>query len=415
MAFDGRSGRMVTTAAQLAQVSEARNRKHSGLIMWLLAGSSGTCSESHGAHGAVLASFFTVVELWRVRGVCRAFRRWATSRLESLPRVVAVGGSVMDVSAEPVPRVVATAGVELLNFATLKWSSRADIIPPLPEPRAFQDVVCSYEDGRVVVGGGWNVGLSPPLPHLLRSVLQWAPTNSTNWTALPDFSVERRGAAGISLPDGALMVVGGWCADEGRAVDHSLDQVLEAPQIEVLPWQHHEGIAATCWVAVKPDATSPPPEPEWEPASKTKQKQKQNVREPSPAPEPEPVAGSHRQPKKPERRRFPTAVRLPTGKVLLAGGRTGASTGSATDTCELWDPMFKIWTELPPMAVPREHNAGLGARRSNVSVAALTARANQHLCCCCRIASRRVSVAKRARGRRGRYDIPCHCRRASHT
>jgi outer membrane biosynthesis protein TonB len=105
-------------------------------------------------------------------------------------------------------------------------------------------------------------------------------------------------------------------------------------------------------VAVKPDATAPPPEPEPEPASKTKQKQK--VREPSPEPEPEAVVGSYGQAKKPERRRFPTAVRLRTGKVLLAGGRTGASTGSATDTCELWDPQFKIWTELPPMAAPRE-------------------------------------------------------------
>ena len=351
MAFDGRGGRMVTAASQLAQVSEARNRKHSGLITWLLAANGG--SENHGsAYDAVLASFFTVVELWRVRGVCRAFRRWATTRLESLPRVVAVGGSVLDVNAEPVPRVVATAGVEMLSFATLKWSSRADIIPPLPDPRAFQDVACSYEDGRVVVGGGWNVGLDPPLPHLLRSMLQWAPGSGNNWTALPDFSVERRGAASISLPDGALMVVGGWCADEGRAVDRSLDQVLEAPQIEVL--YHHEGKAATRWVAVKPDATAPPPEPEPEPASKTKQKQK--VREPSPKPEPEAVVGSCGQPKKPERRRFPTAVRLRTGKVLLAGGRTGASTGSATDTCELWDPQFKIWTELPPMAVPREDN-----------------------------------------------------------
>ncbi len=350
MAFDATgSGRTmsrppVTAAAQLSYVCETRNRKHSALVKWL----THSTEAVHQACRTALASHFTVAELWRARIICRAFRSWATSCLESLPRVVAVGGSVLDVNAEPAPRVVATAGVEMLNFATLKWSRRPGAIPPLPDPRAFQDVTCSYEDGRVVVGGGWNVGLDPPLPYLLRSVLQWE-SGSTKWSVLPDFSVERRGAAGVGLPDGGLMVLGGWCADEGRASDRTLDQVLEAPQIEILLGV--EIGMPTEWVAIRPNATAPPPEPEPEPASKKKQKQKV----PEPAAEPEPVQHApHAQPKKPERRRFPTAVRLRTGKILVAGGRIGASTESATSTCELWDPDFKIWTELPPMAVSRE-------------------------------------------------------------
>jgi hypothetical protein len=364
MAFDSAgSGRMpVTAAAQLSYVCEARNRQHSGLIKWLA-----HSGEGREACYAALASCFTVAELWRARGVCRAFRSWATSRLESMPRVVAVGGSVLDVDAEPTPRVVATAGVEMLNFATLKWSRRAGAMPPLPDPRAFQDVTCSYDDGRVVVGGGWNVGLEPPLPHLLRSVLQWEP-GSTKWSALPDFLVERRGAAGVSLPDGGLMVLGGWCADEGRGVDRALDQVLEAPQIEMLLGVEI-GVPVE-WVAIRPDETAPPPEPEPEPASKKKHKQK--VREPVPEPEPEQKA-LHAQPKKPERRRFPTAVRLRTGKILVAGGRTGASTESATDTCELWDPDFKIWTELPPMDVPREDKASVLQSRKTAAMLSASA------------------------------------------
>ena len=39
-------------------------------------------------HAAVLRAF-SVVELWRLRHVCRAFHRWGTA---ALPRVLALGG-----------------------------------------------------------------------------------------------------------------------------------------------------------------------------------------------------------------------------------------------------------------------------------------------------------------------------------
>ena len=41
-------------------------------------------------HAAVLRAF-SVVELWRLRRVCRAFHRWGTAALAALPRVVIVG------------------------------------------------------------------------------------------------------------------------------------------------------------------------------------------------------------------------------------------------------------------------------------------------------------------------------------
>ena len=44
-------------------------------------------------HAAVLRAF-SVVELWRLRRVCRAFHRWGTAALAALPRVAAVGGEV---------------------------------------------------------------------------------------------------------------------------------------------------------------------------------------------------------------------------------------------------------------------------------------------------------------------------------
>ena len=43
-------------------------------------------------HAAVLRAF-SVVELWRLRRVCRAFHRWGTAALAALPRLAVVGGS----------------------------------------------------------------------------------------------------------------------------------------------------------------------------------------------------------------------------------------------------------------------------------------------------------------------------------
>ena len=75
-------------------------------------------------HAAVLRAF-SVVELWRLRRVCRAFHRWGTAALAALARVVAVGGS--DANGEWM------AGVEVLDLSTLRWSS--GVVPALREWR----------------------------------------------------------------------------------------------------------------------------------------------------------------------------------------------------------------------------------------------------------------------------------------
>ena len=93
-------------------------------------------------HAAVLRAF-SVVELWRLRRVCRAFHRWGTAALAAQPRVLAVGGREPDNEL--------TAGVEVLDLSTLRWSSGG--VPALPEPRERHGA-CVTADGRVVVVGG---------------------------------------------------------------------------------------------------------------------------------------------------------------------------------------------------------------------------------------------------------------------
>ena len=74
-------------------------------------------------HAAVLRAF-SVVELWRLRRVCRAFHRWGTAALAALPRVVVVGGTKapLEVRGLPTP----TAYLCPLDRCLLYTSDAAD-------------------------------------------------------------------------------------------------------------------------------------------------------------------------------------------------------------------------------------------------------------------------------------------------
>eukprot|EP01045_Picozoa_sp_COSAG04_P018824 COSAG04_NODE_1771_length_5618_cov_50.466932_7_plen_362_part_00 len=143
-------------------------------------------------HAAVLRAF-SVVELWRLRRVCRAFHRWGTAALAALPRVVAVGGMDADMNA--------MTGVEVLDLSTLRWSS--GVVPALPEPRSWHSA-CSLGAGRVVVAGGWG--------EHARTALQWV-RGAAGWAPLPDLAEGREGAAAVVLLDGRAVVIGGTSSD----------------------------------------------------------------------------------------------------------------------------------------------------------------------------------------------------------
>eukprot|EP01046_Picozoa_sp_COSAG06_P015827 COSAG06_NODE_1027_length_11028_cov_3.385031_7_plen_561_part_00 len=151
-----------------------------------------------------------VVGLWRLRGVCRALRGWARAELSSLPRLVAVGGLVVDRSVNP-PKWVATSSVESLDLSTMRWSA-AGCMPSLPDPRAMHSVSCCA-DGRMVVCSGLNMGGADLMNHLASTALQWLPGTDT-WSALPDLPAGRLGAASVGLPDGRTMLIGGVCRGE---------------------------------------------------------------------------------------------------------------------------------------------------------------------------------------------------------
>jgi hypothetical protein len=182
------------SAERMANTKEHRNEGCNELIR--LMGRVDLGSSNH----EMILRHLGVVSLWRVRGVSRGFRRWATSMLSSLPRLVAVGG----LGVNP-PKWLATASVESLDLSTMRWSA-AGCMPSLPDPRAWHSVSCCA-DGRVVVCGGTNHGGADQMDHS-RSVAQWLPGTRT-WSVLPDLPAGRACAASVRLPDGRTMLIGG--------------------------------------------------------------------------------------------------------------------------------------------------------------------------------------------------------------
>jgi hypothetical protein len=104
------------SADRMAAAKESRNEGCNELIR--LMGRVDLGSSNH----EMILRHLGVVSLWRVRGVSRGFRRWATSMLSCLPRVVAVGGFLRDSSVAP-PKDVTTASVESLDLSTMRWSA----------------------------------------------------------------------------------------------------------------------------------------------------------------------------------------------------------------------------------------------------------------------------------------------------
>ena len=153
------------STSRLAAVKEARNEGCNELVRLMGRVDVG------GSNYAVILGSLSVLSLWQARGVSRAFRRWSSQQLASLPRVVSVGGTVADCSVVP-PVKRATASVEALDLSTMRWSG-AGCMPTLPDPRAFHKMSLAA-DGSVLVCTGYNHGAADPMLHLIETAVRWS-------------------------------------------------------------------------------------------------------------------------------------------------------------------------------------------------------------------------------------------------
>ena len=178
--------RLAPVIKQMADTLEARNEAASGLV----------------ALPAIVQlmafSQLSVVQLWRARRVSRHFHRQATEVLETLPRLVSVGGALEGPILDP---EIHGSEVEVLDMSTMLWSSGLGAgPPPLPAPRAHH-ALAAFSNGRIVAVGGSKLSNS-------RQAVQWVP-GSAAWTTLPDTAANRTHAVAVALPDGRLLVAGG--------------------------------------------------------------------------------------------------------------------------------------------------------------------------------------------------------------
>lgn len=233
-----------------------------------------------------------------------------------MPRPVAVGGTYVRQPATYTPAGVraptlsgSTAGVEALDLSTMRWSSTACAVPPLPQSRA-KLAMCAKDGGRIVVVGGYGHENSGQRENQLRkTALQWVP-GASSWAPLPDVDVELKGPTAAALPDGRVMVV---AKPIGSSSGHLEARILAA-----------DGSSWTSLAA----ATSIADVRSW------------------------PIRRQLLAAHSPAARRNAAVAVLPCCKqVLVAGGK--AYTGEVLKTACLWDPATQAWTALPDMHCAR--------------------------------------------------------------
>ncbi|MCY1069846.1 hypothetical protein OV090_34210 [Nannocystis sp. RBIL2] len=168
---------------------------------------------------------------------------------------------------------------------------------PLGEARS-SPTATALADGRVLAAGGWRWGYlvawDSEIQEPLASAERYDPATDT-WTAAAAMATPRERHAATLLASGEVLVSGG----------HSIDVALEQDPFFVTASAERYDPVSDSWA---------------------------------------PAAALH------EARFDHTATRLPSGKVLVAGGR-GA--GGVLGSVEAYDPASDTWTLLPPMSTPR--------------------------------------------------------------
>eukprot|EP01050_Picozoa_sp_SAG11_P028953 SAG11_NODE_7958_length_1077_cov_1.718814_1_plen_282_part_10 len=198
------SHRPLLAPSRIAAALEARNEACCPLVRLL------TGHEICGENSSAVLSNLSVLQLWRTRRVSRHFRRWATAALEALPRLVAL---IKDHGADQ-----STAS---MNLATMQWTFnwRQHTVPPPPlGPHGCLTAVHALMDRHNVMAvmdiprsdsDSESDYDSDDIRRRRCVVVEWV-AGSTEWVKRPMMGVSRLSPASVALPDGRLLVAGGY-------------------------------------------------------------------------------------------------------------------------------------------------------------------------------------------------------------
>jgi N-acetylneuraminic acid mutarotase len=143
-----------------------------------------------------------VANTWSYTGTMTIQRAYATATLLGDGRVLLAGGLV---PYDGTGRLVATAAAEVYDFQTDTWSA----VSPMAVPRG-SFTATRLNDGRVlVVGGTTNDGAVPPNSLVTSTAEIFNPATNT-WSAAASLPGPRQEAGAAPLPDGRVLVMGGY-------------------------------------------------------------------------------------------------------------------------------------------------------------------------------------------------------------
>src|SRR3954454_10616310 len=129
-------------------------------------------------------------------------------------RVVVAGGSYHDVDSNPNGGAYLSSA-EIFDPATDTFSSAG--VGSMGTPR-WAAATAPLPDGRVLVAGGYYYDFDDGTDHSLSSAEVFDPATGTFSSAgIGSMTVPRYGAAAAPLPDGRVLVMGGGCKPTGPA------------------------------------------------------------------------------------------------------------------------------------------------------------------------------------------------------
>lgn len=243
---------------------------------------------------------------WSSTGSMAETRYSHTSTLLPSGQVLVVGG---------VNGPSFTSSAELYDPATGTWS----FTPPLPGPRSSHSATV-LTSGRVLVAGG-----NSPGPVAIASALLYDPV-SGSWSTTGTAPRARSSHTAVRLPSGKVLAAGGY--DNGTLATADLYDPISgtwAPALSMsVPHYGHTAVVLSSGNVLVAGGFATTVAELFDPVSETWT-----------------ATGSVT-----ETRFLPTGTLLPTGQVILVGG---ASSGTA----ELYDPVSATWTATASTSVAR--------------------------------------------------------------
>jgi N-acetylneuraminic acid mutarotase len=235
------------------------------------------------------------------------------------------------------------AGADLYDPVTGTWSAAA---PPLVARHYFTSTL--LPDGRVLVAGGFTSGGETSQSEL------YDPASNT-WTATGSLAFARSGHMATLLPDGRVLVSGGSAS---RAAPQQVSEIYDPATglwsaggtMGVGRENHTATLLTSGKVLVAGGYTQAPSLTFFQ--STELYDPGVNAWTPAGAP-----GGA---------RVDPVVALLPTGRVLVAGGRD--SGGAALASAQLYDRTGNTWTSAPNLSIPRERATATVLRSGAVLV-----------------------------------------------